>query len=439
MSKKDLNDLRRDRKAAADTLARAADTIGTLEVAETRDDVAITAAVATFETAKAAFDAADAAVKRQEAVETAQAAAAVSGDLGAGRGAAPGSVAAQPINPADKGVEIGMAFHAIANAKGDVAKAADALDKMGHSGVSAALSGATESAGGVTIPRPMAAQVIELLRARVVMRRAGVRTMPMPAGQLRHAKQTGSATASYGAESGVITASEPTFDKIDQSFKTLSALVPVGNALLRHSGVEVFRMVRDDLIAVQALREDLAFLRNDGTGNLPKGAVSWCPAGNNIGATAATAAAAEAGLRSLINKVETANVDMTNCGFVMHPAAKNWLAGLRDANGFYLFPSLQTGNTVLGYPIYTTTQLPTNLGAGTNGTEVMFLNFAEYVIGDSMTLSFATSTEASYWNGSAYVSAFATDQTLMRSISEHDLAPMHDVATSMLIGTAWAA
>lgn len=438
MSKKDLNDLRRDRKAAADTLQTAAEQIGTLEAAAPRDEAAIAAAVTAFDAAQTAFDAADAAVKRQERVEAAQAAAAISGDLAGGQLPA-GAVAALPANPADRGIEIGMAFHAIANAKGDVMRASASLEKLGHSGVSAALSGATESAGGVTIPRPMAAQVIELLRARVVMRRAGVRTMPMPAGQIRHAKQTGSATASYGAENGVITASEPTFDKIDQSFKTLSALVPVGNALLRHSGVEVFRMVRDDLIAVQALREDLGFLRNDGTGNLPKGAVSWCPAGNNIGATAATAAAAEAGLRSLINKVEVANVDMTNCGFVMHPAAKNWLAGLRDANGFYLFPSLQTGNTVLGYPIYTTTQLPTNLGAGTNGTEVLFLNFQEMVIGDSMTLSFATSTEASYWNGSAYVSAFATDQTLMRSISEHDFAPMHDVAIAMLTGTAWAA
>ena len=81
----------------------------------------------------------------------------------------------------------------------------------------------------------------------------------------------------------------------------------------------------------------------------------------------------------------------------------------------------------------------TNLGAGTNGTEVLFLNFSECIIGDSMTLSFATSTEASYWTGSAYVSAFATDQTLMRSISEHDFAPMHDVAIAMLTGTAWAA
>lgn len=439
MSKKNLDDLRRDRKAAADKLQTQADKIGAIETAETRDEAALTAAVTAFDAAQAEFNAADAAVKRQETVEAAQAAAAVGDNRTPAPGSQPGTVAAQAANPADKGIEIGMAFHAIANSKGDVAKAADSLEKLGHSGVSAALSGATESAGGVTIPRPMAAQVIELLRAKVVMRRAGVRTMPMPAGQIRHAKQTGAATASYGAENGVITASEPTFDKIDQSFKVLSALVPVGNALLRHTGVEVFRMVRDDLIAVQALREDLGFLRNDGTGNLVKGAVSWCPAGNNIGATAATAAAAEAGLRSLINKVEVQNVDMTNCGFIMHPAAKNWLAGLRDVNGFYLFPSLQTSNMVLGYTVYTTTQLPTNLGAGTNGTEVLFLNFNEMIIGDSMVQSFATSTEASYWNGSAYVSAFSTDQTLMRSISEHDFAPAHDVAIAMLTGTAWAA
>ncbi|WP_236638012.1 phage major capsid protein [Mangrovicoccus ximenensis] len=97
----------------------------------------------------------------------------------------------------------------------------------------------------------------------------------MPAGQLRHARQTGSATASYGTELAKIAESEPSFDKLDQSYKKLTALVPVSNTLLRQSGMGIAMIVRDDILRVMALREDIAFLRGDGSANTPTGMRNW--------------------------------------------------------------------------------------------------------------------------------------------------------------------
>lgn len=436
-----LDDLRRDRKAAATELQAAADAISTLEDAgSTAEDEKHVAAVAAFDDAQKAFDQVNAAVKRAEAAEAAAAAAAVGDQQNPGQ---PGAQRpAQPQNPNDKGVSLGFVVHALARCRGDRDKAASYLEAEGHSGISAALSGATESAGGVTVPRPMAGELIELLRSRVVVRAAGARTFPMPAGQIRHAKQVAPATATYIAENAQITASEPEFDKLDQSFKKLTGLVPIGNSLLRHSGFGMAQTVRDDLLKVMARREDLAFIRGAGTANTPRGIRNWLLAANWIAALdagiAANAGAAEAALRTVVSRVEDADVNMTNPGWIMRASAKNFLANLRDANGNKLFPSIEANGQLLGWPIHVTSQIPNNLGTAGDETEVYFGEFSEAMIGDSMELSIGVSTEAGYHDGSSWISAFQNDLTLMRAISEHDFALEHDVAFAGFNAKGWS-
>lgn len=433
---KNVDDLRRDRLAAAQAMQAAADALTALDLDGSTSEEALAGARAAFDAATATHAKAHQAVERAEAVEAALAASAAPVDL---RGGLPASLAAAAANPEHQGVEIGMMVHALANSRGDVAAAARRLEKDGFSGVAASMSGATESAGGALLPRPTASGVIELLRPRVTVRRAGAVSMPMPAGQLRHAKQTASATAAYRGENTRIASSTPTVGKIDQTFKSLSAIVPIGNALLRHSlSVQVAQMVRNDLIEVMALREDLGFLRNDGTGDLPKGIVSWCLSGNLQSAVQNGAAVVEAAIRKAVNLVEVGNVPMLNCGWIMRPDVKNYLASIRDANGFLIFPSIDQNGTLRGFPIYTTTQLPSNLGVGTDESEVIFADFSQLMIGDAFSLSIGVSTEATYIDGSSNtISAFQHDLTLMRAISEHDFAPRQDAAISVIRADSW--
>lgn len=436
-----LDDLRRDRKAAAKALQDAADAVSALEESGvTADDEKHGAAVAAFEEAQKAFDQINASVKRAEAAEAAAAAAAVGDDQQHAQGAT--QRPAQPQNPDEKGVALGFVVHALAKSRGDRDKAAAYLESEGHSGISAALSGATEAAGGVTVPRPMAGELIELLRSRVVVRAAGARTFPMPAGQIRHAKQIAPATATYTAENAQIPASEPQFDKLDQSFKKLTGLVPIGNSLLRHSGLAMAQTVRDDLLKVMARREDLAFIRGDGSANTPRGIRNWLLAGNWIAAMdagiAANAAAAEAALRTVVSRVEDADVNMTNPGWIMRASAKNFLANLRDALGNKLFPSIEANGQLLGWPIHVTSQIPNNLGTDGDETEIYFGEFSEAMIGDSMELSIGVSDVAGYHDGTNWISAFQNDLTLMRAISEHDFALEHDVAFAGFNAKSWS-
>jgi len=435
---KHIADLRRKRTAAAKRMETASATITGLEASSTAADHAdMVAAVKEFEDAQTEFNALGTSLGRAEATEAALSAAAV-GDQQQNQPGANATVPAVPNNPAMAGVELGFMVHALARNKGDQAAAAADLEKSGHGGLSAALSGADASAGGVTIPRAQAEGILPLLTARVAVRNAGARTFPMPAGQIRHAKQTGSATATYIQENAPIPPSEPTFGALDMGFKKLTGLVPIGNSLLRHATTAMALLVRDDLVNIMALREDLAFLRGAG-GLVPLGLRNWIPEGRWLPPAAATSASAEAKLRTVVSRVEDANVGMVRPGWIMRAGAKNWLASLRDPIGFATFPSIGLNNTLLGYPIHTTSQIPDNLGAGGNETEIYFGDFNEAMIGDSMVLQISSSTEAMYVDGTGKaISAYQNDLTLMRAISEHDFATARDEAFAGFNAVGWS-
>jgi len=433
----DINDLRRMLKASADDMEVKAKAIEDLEAAEGTDEQALAAAVAAFEAAESEFKSLQVKVTRAESVERAKAATATS-EIDTPP-AAP-VAAATPKDPEHEGIEVGFMAHALINARGDRDRAAARLEQEGHSAISAALSGATESAGGVTLPRPQAQQVIGLLRPRVTVRASGARIHDMPAGELRNARQATPASAAYGAENAAIVESEPTFDKVEEKFRKLTSLVPIGNSLLRHSSASIAILVRDSIILEMGLKNDLAFLRFDGTGNLPKGLRQWALADHWQAAVAGNdPAVVEAAIRRIKSKVEDANVAMAAPGWIMRASAKNFLASLRWPNGFKVFPSIDDSGTLHGYPIRTTSQIPDNLGAGGDETEIYFADFAEIMIGDAMQISFGSSTEAAFVNQAGdTVSAFQNDLTLMRAIAEHDMAPMHDEAIAGLNGVGWS-
>lgn len=437
----DINDLRRAREAAANDMTTAAtaltaaeDALSALESPTDEATAAVTDAQSAFEAAEAAFETANDRVQRQERVDAATAVAAISeADT-----PAPPVEPAAARNPEDRGVEAGLIVGALAVSGCNREQAIGLLESAGHSGVSAALATSPASAGGVLIPEAYSTALIELLKSRVVVRRAGARTVPMPAGKLTQASQLTRPTASYGGENALIMPSQPSYDDRDMGFKKLRCLVPVSNDLLSFSAIDMARHTRDTMLTEMALKEDLAFLRFDGTALDPVGIRHWVPVAHWTGDVGKTADEAETALRRCKSLVEDSDVKMVAPGWVMRASTKNFLASLRDANGNKVFPSIDDSGTLHGYPIHTTSQIPDNLGAGTNETEVYFADFNEVVIGDSKKLMIATSTEAAFVDaGGTTHSAFQEDMTLLRAISEHDLAVDHAVGLAGFNGVGW--
>ncbi|WP_018634401.1 phage major capsid protein [Neomegalonema perideroedes] len=433
----DVNDLRRNRAEASARMSAEADALEALENAETPDQTAISAAQSRFDAARADFNKLDNQVTRAEETESARAASA--------REVAPAPRRpADASRPEDLGMEAGLYVLSLAAVGGDTEKAARYAErKLGASRVAneltAALNTGEPEAGGVLVPEVYSAELIRLLSARAVVRQAGARVIDMPAGNIRRARQIAAPTASYGAEGSAILVSEPEFDKVDLSFKRLSGMIPLTNNLIRQGSPSVAAFVRDTLVHHMSLREDLAFIRDDGTGDAPKGLRYWAKSAHVYAANATTNAGTVArDIRKAVALVEDSGVSMTRPGWFMRPSTRAYLAELTNASGAKLYPEIDSSNTLLGYPIHKAAHIPGNLGGGTH-TEIYFADFWEIVIGDSLSLALDMSDQAGYVDGSGdYVSAFQRDLTLVRAISEHDLAPDHVEAISVITGVGWS-
>lgn len=348
------------------------------------------------------------------------------------------------IKEQDKGIAAARYVRALAAARGDVGRARAFLkhvydDELGTE-IQRAMMASELVSGGALIPPEYAAEIIELLRSQTVVRRAGARTLPMNNGSLTIRKQTAGATASYVGESQDIPVTEPEVGVINLVSKKLAAIVPISNDLLKFSSSPAAdEFVRDDLVLEIAIREDRAFLRDDGTQNTPKGLRSWALPGNLIPMTGTgTATDIETDFRDLINALESADVRLIRPAWFMHPTRKNYLRNLRDANGNLIYPEMRTtAPTLYGWPVFTTTSLPANLGGGGDESEIMLVDMVDAIIGEASDLEIVVDASASYLENGVLKSAFSRDETLIRAISRHDFAMRHAESVAVKTGVTW--
>jgi HK97 family phage major capsid protein len=104
------------------------------------------------------------------------------------------------------------------------------------------------------------------------------------------------------------------------------------------------------------------------------------------------------------------------------------------------FPTLQGENPVLlGYPVDTTTQIPVNLGGGTE-SEIFFGSHGHAMIGDTVTMSLSTSDQASCVDaGGAQVNLWAQGMLGIKLDMSHDFALRYEQAFAMLTAVKWGA
>ena len=306
-----------------------------------------------------------------------------------------------------------------------------------------ALAAGDATAGGFLVPTQFSQEVVEFLRARAVVRRMGTPTMPVPTGTLKVPKISGGATSYYIGENTAATKSEQTTGQITLTFKKLVTLVPMSNDLLRYSSPGADAIVRNDMVNATRVTEDQAFIRGTGADSGPRGLRYWAHS-DNIVQAAGTVSVANvfSDLGKLIQKLLDANIPMISPGWLMAPRVEVFLRTLINSNGFSVFRDEMARGTLLGYPFASTTSIPNNLdtsGAGSNDeSEIYFNDFAQGIIGESMNLIVDASSEAAYTDGSSVVSAYDRDQTVVRSIAEHDFAMRYDKAVAVLTQVDWA-
>lgn len=340
-----------------------------------------------------------------------------------------------------KGLVFGGIVGCLAAAKGDVGHALKiAKEAKQHEGVIKALEASQGTTGGFLVAPEHSSDFIDLLTPRAVVRSFGTPVLPLDSGVLDMPKLNTAASASYIGEGRDITKSEQTFGQVRWSSKQLAALVPISNTLLRRASPQVNAIVRNDVLRVMALKEDLTFLRSQGGEHSPRG-LRYLALGANVLTANVTVNLANVtnDLGRLVLALEEANVAFTNPGWIFAPRTKMYLMTVRDGNSNYVFRDEMLTGRLWGYPYKTTTQVPRNLGAGSNESEVYLVDFDDVAIAQELGLEVAMSQDASYKdeNGNL-VSAFSLNQTVMRVIQMHDFNTRYPESIAVLTGVTWA-
>ena len=321
-------------------------------------------------------------------------------------------------------------------------------NRFGDDIVARALVSNITGEGGALIPQDFMADLIELLRASTAVRGANPMEVGMPMGNLTIPRLAGGATAAYQNEIDDIAVSQERFDDVNFVAKKLTALVPVSNDLIRRAPIGVEEVVRDDLVQTIARREDLAFLRGDGTDKGPIGMRHLVLPANLVTVTAMPATPAPgdgvtailAGASAAILQLQNGMSRMIRPTWIMAPTIARFIATARDqVGGFYFKDEMERG-MFEGYPVKLTQQIPTNLvmTTFTKASEVYFVDMADFVIADTYNVVVDASDVAAYNDGVSMVSAFQRDQSLFRVIAEHDCNMRHLQSLVVLLTQDWA-
>lgn len=240
-----------------------------------------------------------------------------------------------------------------------------------------ALSEGTDSAGGYTVPTPLAAEFIDRLRAASVCIRAGARTVPLTSETLSIARLETDPTMAWRAENAAIGESDPTFGRVQFQARSLAGLVRVSRELLEDS-VNIEAMLMNAFVQQTAVEFDRGCLYGSGSSDEPTGigvlsGVTEVSMGTNGGALA--------DFDEIIDTIYA--MQLANAGdpsaMIYHPRTAAALAKLKDANS----NPLSVPEMVAKVPKLATTSVPIDQTQGTavNASSVLVGDYKRMLIG----------------------------------------------------------
>lgn len=276
-----------------------------------------------------------------------------------------------------------------------------------------AMSVGTAGAGGFLVPSLLSAQVIDKARARSVVSRAGAVVIPMDSSSLKFARVATDPTASWKLENAAATASDMLLEEVQFNAKTLMAYVKGSVEIFEDSPIE--DVIENALAQAMALELDRVCLRGAGIAPEPRGIK------NTTGVQTFVAGTLNyADISTAAQMIRIANGEPN--GYVVSPRDAGTLDRAVDSTG----QPLQPPPSARDLTQYVSNQIPTNIGAGTNESELYVGDFSKLMIGMRKNITIEASREAS----DATDSAFRQLQIHVRCYMRADVAlsvPAHFV------------
>lgn len=253
----------------------------------------------------------------------------------------------------------------------------------------APLTTSTSGAGAGYSVATEVRDMIELLRAKMLVRQLGAQVLSGLTSSVAFPRQTGSATLYWTGENpgSDVAESNATLDQVILTPKTAQATTQYSRQLLQQSSIDVENFVRNDLTAAGALGLDAAAIAGTGSANQPRGILSTSGIGSVAGG-ANGALPTYANMVALEAAVATANADVGALGYLTTTKARGILKTTPRFTGVDT-PIWTDGpdgfGMVNGYRAGATTQVPSNLVKGTSGavcSAIIFGNWNDLLIGE---------------------------------------------------------
>jgi HK97 family phage major capsid protein len=232
-------------------------------------------------------------------------------------------------------------------------------------------------AGGALVPAPLAATLIDALRAQSVATAAGCQTVPMTAQTLAIARQLTDPVAAWRNENAAIAESDPTFDRVTFTARSLAVRFNVSRELLE-DGQNTAGASTEILARAMAVALDGAVLVGSGVAPIPLGIRGQSGIQTvSMGTNGAQLTNWTQPL-NLVQSLETANAGNVTA-MIAHPRTARAVYGFVDSTGQPLQPPPRVANV----PLLTTTSLPITetQGTATNASTILAGDFAECMIG----------------------------------------------------------
>lgn len=226
------------------------------------------------------------------------------------------------------------------------------------------------SAGGHTVATQLAPLADRINRPALKIEALGATVMRNLTGFLDLPNLSASGSTAWVAEDGDATRSAATFSKVSMAPKTVTAEYQLSRRLILQSNEAIENLLRSDLGQLLAQALDAAAI-NGGGSNQPVGVIA-----NSDVTKVATATDFSDTTADLISALELDDITGT-AAFLTHPGVINACRKIKDGQGHII--ALQ--ELFHNQRVETTTQVPTNLGAGTNKKGLIYGLWSQLVIG----------------------------------------------------------
>jgi len=300
--------------------------------------------------------------------------------------------------------------------------------------------------GGVFVPVTLASRVIDFLRNRSVLMRAGATEFPLPSsGNLTLPRLNSDPSFAYVDPDTLVDMATTNIGtgSVVLKAKSLRGAVTVPNDMIRYSTPAVELLVRSALASKAAVAEDFQFLEGTGSAIAPKGIINYTksaaetPTSNQITLHVATTVGANGDtiqpedIAKIIGLFYSGNDTDAPTAWIMRPmlwaAIQNRRAdavSAADSKGPFLF-SIDRGSnqneipaSLGGFPVVSSVQMSANRvkGSGTNLNYIFFGNFRRMLLGRAGAIELAASEHVK----------FLQDKTIVRCILRSDVVLEHE-------------